>query len=481
MSPKHPADFGAYRLIEELGRGTRTVVYRAVQTNLDRPVALKVLRRSDPETLQRFRDEVRLSAKLTTPGVRRIHEAGRTPQGYIYVAMEYMDRSLKQVLRERFAQKRTFMRDEVAALLDPIAQALDEMHRRNLVHLDIKPENILVSASGQAVLADFGISRRRGATTHEGTPLYMSPEQAAGDRPVGPWCDVYSLGVLAYEMLVGRTPFVSEMDMVLVRQHLQDTAPAPRKLKPDLDRDVNRLLLGTLSKDPRRRPESAMAFLTALREPRTTPLVQTLDRATRQVTREVRRRPYLALIPALGVVGVIILLGVLWGSASSPQPPTDMPPPPTRAVTAAAPIRPTKPPPTRARTPDRPPSPTVRPTSTSAPTPSKGTAPTGATSVTASATPTNLRPNGVGLSSDQKVVTLRWDGRLAAGQRYVIEICHLDDATSQCDGPMQEFSSTETRYTYDLPQGGRWRWAVRVEPGNAESEPAEFWLELYAP
>ncbi len=111
----------------------------------------------------------------------------------MFVALQFVDGSLKDLIRQRFAARKLFTRDEVADLLAPIASALDNLHRRRMVHLDIKPENILVfKGTNRAVLADLGIAQQQGTKTRAGTPLYTSPEQAAGDRLIGPWCDVYS-------------------------------------------------------------------------------------------------------------------------------------------------------------------------------------------------------------------------------------------------------------------------------------------------
>ena len=293
-----PSTIGPYRIINKLGRGRHATVYKAQQRGADCPVALKVLRDYDPATLEKFKREARLSASLKIPGVRRTYEAGQTRDGQTFLAMEYVDASLKDWIQRH---KRPFTRDEVVRLLTPIAQALNAMHQQGLVHLDVKPENILVSEDGRAVLADFGITREQGAATTQGTPRYMSPEQATGNRPVTPQSDVYSLGVVIYEMLTGRPPFQSERDDVLLRQHVQDAPPAPRDLNPRIDRAVARTLLSALNKEPHRRPLSAGELLRELAAAHSTPLEIVVD--------TVRERPQVALIPA-GMV-VMALFGFL--------------------------------------------------------------------------------------------------------------------------------------------------------------------------
>lgn len=463
-----PESIGPYKVLQELGRGKRTIVYKAWQPALEREVALKVLRQSDAETLRRFETEARLSSNLQSPGVRRIHEAGRTPEGYVYVAMEYVDCSLKDVMRRRFLRHQTFSREEVAQLLQPIAQALDEIHRQGLVHLDIKPENILVSQTGQAVLADFGITRRRGERTHEGTPLYLSPEQASGERPIGPWCDIYSLGALIYEMLVGRAPFVSEQDFVLVRQHLEDAPPAPHSFNPALPRDLDRTLLAALSKDPARRQSGAGKLLAQVRGRLAPTTGATLAAA-------LRRHPY--WVGTLATLPVLVALGWLsWRALSNHDAP-----PPTLTLTTpvvvtstseyVAPITPDS-----AHTPTL--TPRVMPTST----PIRATRtpePSATTTIGLVVPLTLLRPAGE-LTEQEKIATFEWEGALHPGQHFVIEWEHYD-SDKKAWGLIKSEACVTLMYTYDLPKPGNWRWRVRVEPDGAVTDWKEFWLRLYAP
>jgi serine/threonine-protein kinase len=142
-------------------------------------------------------------------------------------------------------------------LLEPVAQALDALHSLGWVHLDIKPQNILLAKGGRAVLADFGIAQRRGEVTRACTPAYASPEQAAGDRPVGPWSDIYSLGVVLYEMVAGHPPVRGAHDIVLLNQHLEVSPPSPRKVNPQLTLQQERAIFCALAKSPRERYRSA--------------------------------------------------------------------------------------------------------------------------------------------------------------------------------------------------------------------------------
>jgi serine/threonine-protein kinase len=256
---------GSYQIDREISRGSHAVIYRAWQRSVGRWVALKVLSKRGSQALASFRREIRLTGNVSHPGVRQVYDAGETPDGYPYLAMQFVDTSLREMLRRCQGQARKFSREEVLRYLTPMADVLDHIHKQGIVHLDVKPENILMFGDGRVVLADFGSALRVGSMTHQGTPRYLSPEQAAGNRPVGPWSDLYSLACVGYEMLAGQPPFGGDLDVVLVRQHLTE-APTPlRELRPDLSRRVQRPFDDALSKDPRERPASAGAFIELLR------------------------------------------------------------------------------------------------------------------------------------------------------------------------------------------------------------------------
>jgi serine/threonine protein kinase len=256
---------GSYQIDEVIGHGGRAVVYRAWQRTTRRWVALKVLRKRAPRALEDFQREAEFTANLSHGSVRRVYDAGQTPDGHPFLAMQFVDRSLRQRLRNCQEQGRTFSQQEVAHILKPVADVLDHMHGLGFVHLDVKPENILIFEDMQVVLADFGSARQIGSITHEGTPKYLSPEQAAGDRPVGPQSDVYSLAIVAYEMLSGGPPFGGERDIVLMRQHLEETPPPLRQANPRLPRALEKTIGDALSKDPGQRPASARALVERIR------------------------------------------------------------------------------------------------------------------------------------------------------------------------------------------------------------------------
>jgi serine/threonine-protein kinase len=362
---------GQYEVLARLGRGQHSVVYKAWQKNLERYVTLKVLYRCDEATRHKLQEEALLTADLIqrgAPNIRQIYEVGQTADGYLFVALEYVEGSLHSVM-ERVRRGRRLVDSAAAArLLMPVAQALDAVHSMGWVHLDIKPQNILISSMGRAMLADFGIARRRGMHTRACTPLYASPEQADGDRPVGPWSDIYSLGVVLYEMVTGRPPFQAELDLVILNKHLTEAPPPPRKLNDRLSARQERAILKALSKAPADRPRTANELLQNVLP--TGGLVSGIAATSSGVLRRTagwtRRLPRLVLGGALIVLILAVLLLVAWAMwpLLAPGAPATATPIASPTVEAPAVSEPTRQP---TLTPT--PSATVWPTSTLAPTP----------------------------------------------------------------------------------------------------------------
>jgi serine/threonine-protein kinase len=330
--------------VAELGRGQHSVVYKAWQQSLRRHVALKVLRRSDERTLRKFQTEARLTARLVedwVPNIRQIYEVGRTADGALFVVMEYVTGSLRSVMDRAQASGRVMGAAAAAELLRPVAEALDTIHGLGWTHLDIKPQNILISKAGRAVLADFGIAQRRGSTTHACTPAYASPEQAAGDRPVGPWSDIYSLGVVLYEMVTGQPPVRGDQDMVLLSQHLSVPPPSPRATNPSLSADQERAILKALAKPPAERYQNATELIQDLVEPRATFSRLTMLSSILVPNRSYwgRRIPLAVLIGATVVLFLsllIVAVWALWPRAVSGPPLATSAPPATEMATGVA-------------------------------------------------------------------------------------------------------------------------------------------------
>jgi len=274
---------GKYRIESVLAEGGIGSVYRARRLLIGDEVAVKTLQpdwASDAEMLERFRREAQTAARLKHPNVVTVHDFGRTPDGQLYLVMELVEgRNLRELMRGRNPLDEEF----VGKILEQISSALDEAHRHGIVHRDLKPENVVLAegATGWRVkVLDFGIAHWRdlaagaGTLTQTGavlgTPRYMSPEQCLGQEIDGR-SDVYTLGVMLFEMLTGVPPFNSPTLDALVAQHLHHEPPPPRTLNPDLSPAVEQIILQALSKPREARQPTAGAlarqFTAALQPP----------------------------------------------------------------------------------------------------------------------------------------------------------------------------------------------------------------------
>ena len=243
-----------------LGHGGMAVVYRARQESLDRTVAVKVLSENlaaSTQFMERFRREARTAANLRHPNVITVHDFGEDERGVPYLVLEYIEGpTLADLMDVGLDDSR------IPDLLDQIAAGLDYAHAHGVIHRDIKPGNVLTTEDGRVVLADFGLAwLLEGAHLTMtggviGTPEYMSPEQAAGE-PIDHRSDVYALGVVLYEMLVGERPFIAETPIAVLLKHLQDPAPSVLLARPDLPPAVGDVLAKVLVKDPADRYASA--------------------------------------------------------------------------------------------------------------------------------------------------------------------------------------------------------------------------------
>jgi serine/threonine-protein kinase len=230
-----------YSVEREIGRGGMATVFLAHDRKLGRAVALKVLHADLAASLgpARFRREIAFAAQLQHPHVLTVHDSGETPTGLLWFTMPYVN---GESLRTRLRRERQLSVDEAVRLTREVAQALEHAHRHGVIHRDVKPENILLTADGQAVVADFGIARALAMETGEhnltgtgvaiGTPGYMSPEQASGDRGVDARTDVYSLGAVCYEMLAGELPFTGPTPQAILAKVLSSDAPSVRRARP---------------------------------------------------------------------------------------------------------------------------------------------------------------------------------------------------------------------------------------------------------
>ncbi|HJU98729.1 MAG TPA: Stk1 family PASTA domain-containing Ser/Thr kinase [Jiangellaceae bacterium] len=255
---------GRYRVEATLARGGMATVYRALDTRLDRVVALKVMHPElavDDDFVARFIGEARSAAQLAHPAVVAVFDQGED-DGAVFLAMEYIEgRTLRQVLRDRGR----LAPDRALDVIEPVLAALGAAHAAGIVHRDVKPENVLVADDGRVKVADFGLARAlRDASTVTrglllGTVNYISPEQALGEVAT-PRSDVYSAGVMLYEMLTGSAPHTGPTDFVVVRSHIDNDVPAPSSVEPGVPGVVDDLVRRATARDPTQRFTDAADF-----------------------------------------------------------------------------------------------------------------------------------------------------------------------------------------------------------------------------
>jgi serine/threonine protein kinase/tetratricopeptide (TPR) repeat protein len=262
---------GPYEITEEIGKGGMATVYRAYQPSMDRHVAVKVIRAStlgDTVGRDRFKREAKLIARLEHPHLLPVYDFNGEHDPP-YIVMRFLEGgTLKQVMEaERLPA------DELIYLLQQVASALDYAHRQGVVHRDLKPSNIMIDKEGNAFIADFGIARvsdapkdLTGTGNVIGTPGYMAPEQARGKVEVDGRADVYSLGVIVYELLAGRGPFERESPLDELMAHLQEPVPDIRKANPELSAELNQVLQRSLAKDREQRYATAEELVGELRQ-----------------------------------------------------------------------------------------------------------------------------------------------------------------------------------------------------------------------
>lgn len=320
-----PSQVGPYRLLGVLGQGGMGVVYRAQHETHHRLAAIKMIASplADEELLTRFRDEVEAIARLHHPNIIQLFEVGEF-DSRPFVALELAEGgNLAEALAGLPQPPRA-----AAALIETLADAVAAAHQHGVVHRDLKPSNVLLTSSlasetseadwRRAKIADFGLAKlldsestRTSTGRALGTPSYMAPEQARGDRDIGPACDVYALGAILYECLTGRPPFRGATPLETLAHVLHDPPPAPRMLVPRLPRDLEVITLKCLEKHPRHRYASALELRDDLRrhlsgrpiQARPAPLL-------RRVLMCARRRPALATLAAVSLLALGVVLGI---------------------------------------------------------------------------------------------------------------------------------------------------------------------------
>ncbi len=256
-----------YRVMEMLGAGGMGVVYKAFDTRLNRPVALKFLPphlRHDADLKRRLSEEARAASTLDHPNIVVIHDIDETPEGDLFIAMAFHE---GVTLRERIAASGPSGMPVAEALeiARQVAAGLARAHERGILHRDIKPGNVMVAADGVARIIDFGLAKANDATTSlegstKGTPLYMSPEQASG-KPLDARSDLWSLGAMLFEMLSGRPPFTGEGNLAVLHSIVYDAAPRLQDLRPDVPPGVDLIVSRALQKDVAQRYQTAAEMM----------------------------------------------------------------------------------------------------------------------------------------------------------------------------------------------------------------------------
>ncbi len=251
-----------YRLVHQVGKGGMALVYKGYDQMLERPVAVKLLRQDfaeDREFRERFKQEAKSAANLSHPNIVTVHDFGIDPDG-VYIVMEYVPGT---DLKTRIKEKQLFSISEGIPLIIQACAGLGYAHRAGIVHCDVKPQNMLVTRDKRLKITDFGIARALSSISSEyrsefvwGSPQYFSPEQALGDPP-SPASDVYSLGVVMYEMLTGQLPFNANSIEELTRLHQTQTPVEPKTLVPEIPPELNQIILKVLAKEPSARYRTA--------------------------------------------------------------------------------------------------------------------------------------------------------------------------------------------------------------------------------
>jgi len=263
---------GRYAVTARIARGGMATVYLAMDTRLDREVALKVMHAElarDDDFVRRFIGEAKSVARLSHQNVVAVFDQGADGPS-LYLAMEYVPgRTLKEMLRDSGRLPPAVALEIISGVLGGLAAA----HASAIVHRDVKPENVLLTADGRVKVADFGLARALTAAGHTrtglliGTVAYVPPEQVTGDS-AGPRGDVYSAGVMLFEMITGRVPFTGDTPLSVAYQHVNNDVPAPSTLAPGITAAVDQLVVAATSRDPARRPADAGEFLRAVRRVR---------------------------------------------------------------------------------------------------------------------------------------------------------------------------------------------------------------------
>lgn len=315
--------FGArYRIESLLGKGGMGAVYKAYDLDLERMVALKLVRSElieNPESIQRFKQELLLASRISHRNVLRIHDLGDV-DGAKFISMAYVE---GEDLKQRLRREKTLPVEEALKIAGQLCRALEAAHREGVVHRDLKPQNILLDRQGHAFVSDFGLAKSLEASAAHmtrtgellGTPLYMSPEQVEGVS-IDHRSDIYSLGLILYEMVTGELPFGGDSLVQVMFQRVSQPPASPRQLRPELPEHVTRIILRCLEKDPGRRYQSAREVVEDLEQGRSTSATQGI-----QISLPIPAGKGWWVMIAASLLSVALLGGLYW--MNLPEVPAD--------------------------------------------------------------------------------------------------------------------------------------------------------------
>jgi serine/threonine protein kinase/lipopolysaccharide biosynthesis regulator YciM len=327
---------GRYQIVEELGRGGMGRVYKAQDTEIKEKIALKLIKpeiSSDKKTIERFQNELKLARKISHRNVCRMHHLEKS-EGNYFITMEYVDgENLKGMIR----MMGQLSSGKAISIAKQVCEGLSEAHRIGVVHRDLKPSNIMIDKEGNAKIMDFGIARSltgkgiTGVGVMIGTPEYMSPEQVES-KEIDQRSDIYSLGVILYEMVTGRVPFEGDTPYSIGVKHKSELPRNPKEINPQISDDLNRMILKCLEKEKDKRYQSAGELRSEL---------ENIERGMPTTDRVIPERKPLTskeitvtfglkklLVPALALIAVVTIAVVIWKpwSKKAPTPlPSDKP------------------------------------------------------------------------------------------------------------------------------------------------------------
>ena len=306
-----PGDFFGtrYRIVEEIGRGGMGRVYKAYDMELNLTVALKMIRQeysANPRFIQRFKEETRLARNISHENVIRIHDLGEV-EGIKFISMDFIK---GHDLRELINTSGKLGVETAINITKQICNGLQVAHQKNIVHLDLKPRNFMIDNNGKVYIMDFGVAKSLAMQDVNpekkfiGTPPYISPERAKGEE-IDQRSDIYSLGIIIFEMLTGKRPFEAKTKEGYIEKHIHQKPPSPREANPLIPRFLEKIILGCLEKDKNKRYQSVDAILRELEKNKD----ESLAYLPTPKTRNFRRLFYLAPFVILAAFVLYLLLG----------------------------------------------------------------------------------------------------------------------------------------------------------------------------